>query len=107
MRALIKLIGDWAGQGVVQSIVVALVTLIGPIWAAVAGAPGWIVYTVGIVILAAAITIAHYFRLWVRHTARTASLQLQVYGDQRKPTQIQQGNIFRWYLMTNGFSIAD
>ena len=75
--------------------------VIAPIWAAASNAPGYMIFTVTLVVLAAALVIAATIRGILKSSAKTGQLRLHVYADERHPTRLSDSNIFRYYYMRN------
>jgi hypothetical protein len=101
MGKAVRTLGEWLGQGLVGAAVVAVLALIAPLWAIIAQAPGYWVFTAALVTFAAALTIVQRLRAMLVASARTASLKLQLYGDARFPTIIREDNVFRWFYLRN------
>lgn len=102
MGGAIKWISNQLAQGVVQAVVVSLITAIAPIWAIFGGAPGYLIFTLAAVTLAASLVIVQALRTLLQSANNTAFLRLQTYGDARFPFLLVGDNIFRFFYMRNG-----
>lgn len=103
MQALLRWLSDALGQTFWSGVATAVMTLLAPVWALLAGAPGYITLTVLLASLAAALVIIEKLRRLLNDTWRTAFLRLQIYGDERVPIRIGGENVFRWFHLRNLF----
>lgn len=92
---------DAIGQAVVGGLLVAIMTTIAPVWAFFSNAPGYIIFTVALVALAASIFIVTKVLSLIIKRNNPASLSLQIFGDERSPIRISDVNIWRWYWFRN------
>jgi hypothetical protein len=101
----ISWIGAQLAQGIVQAVLVVIVTAIAPVWAFVSAAPGYQIFLATLVSLAVSLVIVEKIRALIKAIGRTATLHLQVFNDNRYPALIREENMFRWYVLRNIFVV--
>ena len=101
MTRLLRSLGDALSQTIWATLLGAIVTAIAPIWAAMAGAPGYLIFTVALVALASALVIIPHLAAILRGTNNTAFMRLHIYPDERHPDELHTENIFRFYQLRN------
>jgi hypothetical protein len=101
MPSLLRSLGHVLAQPIWATLLGALVTAIAPIWAAMAGAPGYLIFTVALVALASALVIIPHLSAILLGTNNTAFMRLHIYPDERHPDKLHTENIFRFYQLRN------
>jgi hypothetical protein len=101
MLSLLRSLGDALAQTFWATILGAVLIAIGPVWAAVAGAPGYLIFTLALVALASSLVIIPKLSALLRGTNNSAHLRLHIHADERDPTQLLAENIFRFYQLRN------
>ena len=105
MQPMLRWLADNLGQSFVGWLLGVALTLIAPVWAYLAGAPGYITLTIIFACLAAILVVIREVRKLLHELWRTAELHLNVYGDERVPRMVSQDNIFRWYHLKNSVNV--
>jgi hypothetical protein len=101
MLSLLRGLGDALAQTFWATILGAVLIAIGPVWAAVAGAPGYLIFTLALVALASSLVIIPKLSAFLRGTNNSAHLRLHIHADERHPTRLLAENIFRFYQLRN------
>jgi hypothetical protein len=101
MPSLLRSLGDALAQTFWATILGAVLIAIGPVWAAVAGAPGYLIFTLALVALASSLVIIPKLSAFLRGTNNSAHLRLHIHADERHPTRLLAENIFRFYELRN------
>jgi hypothetical protein len=101
MPPLLRSLGDALAQTIWATILGVMVIAIAPIWAAVAGAPGYLIFTLVLVALASALVIIPKLSAILRGTNNTAFIRLHIHADERQPDKLHTENIFRFYQLRN------
>jgi hypothetical protein len=101
MLSLLRSLGDALAQTFWATILGAVLIAIGPVWAAVAGAPGYLIFTLALVALASSLVIIPKLSAFLRGTNNSAHLRLHIHADERDPTRLLAENIFRFYQLRN------
>jgi hypothetical protein len=101
MPPLLRSLGDALAQTIWATVLGAVMITVAPIWAAVAGAPGYLIFTLALVALASALVIIPKLSAILRGANNTASMRLHIHADERAPTKLQFDNIFRYYQLRN------
>jgi hypothetical protein len=101
MPSLLRSLGDALAQPIWATILGGILIAIAPIWAAVAGAPGYLIFALALIALASALVIIPKLSAILRGTNNTAFMRLHIHGDERQPTMLHIENIFRFYQLQN------